>query len=186
MLSTDDLPEILDQQSNPAQTRLITFFGMIPNFEPGEILPKLASLVRPGDWLLFSANLAPGADYTGGVQRILPQYDNTLTRDWLMTFLLDLCVEKNDGELHFVVESDPAGSDLKRVAVNFHFVHPRQIRIDEEYFGFRSGEIIRLFFSYRYTPARVRALLGMHELEVLDQWITASAEEGVFLCQRKP
>ena len=30
---------------------------MIPNFEPEQILPKLASLVRPKDFLLFSANL---------------------------------------------------------------------------------------------------------------------------------
>src|SRR5205814_1549652 len=40
--------------------RLVTFFGMIPNFEPGDILPKLASLLAPSDVLLFSANLAPG------------------------------------------------------------------------------------------------------------------------------
>ncbi len=32
---------------------------MIPNFEPGEILPKLAGLVEKKDHLLFSANLAP-------------------------------------------------------------------------------------------------------------------------------
>ena len=35
---------------------LMTFIGMIPNFEPRLILPKLASLIRPGDQLLFSAN----------------------------------------------------------------------------------------------------------------------------------
>src|SRR5271157_5228223 len=66
---------------------LVTFFGMIPNFEPEQILPKLASLVRPKDFLLFSANLAPGINYAAGVKKILPQYDNDLTRDWLMTFL---------------------------------------------------------------------------------------------------
>ena len=63
---------------------------MIPNFEPEQILPKLASLIRPNDFLLFSANLAPGKNYAAGVKKILPQYDNCLTRDWLMTFLIDL------------------------------------------------------------------------------------------------
>ena len=105
----------------PDAARLITFFGMIPNFEPQVILPRLAGLVRPADYLLFSANLAPGADYAAGVQRILPLYDNALTRDWLMTFLLDLGVEANDGELRFAVEDDPAGSGLKRVAAYFQF-----------------------------------------------------------------
>ena len=72
--------------------RLVTFFGMIPNFEPEQILPKLASLIRENDFLLFSANLAPGNNYAAGMKRILPQYDNALTRDWLMTFLFDLGV----------------------------------------------------------------------------------------------
>jgi L-histidine N-alpha-methyltransferase len=55
---------------------LVTFFGMIPNFEPQDILPKLASLIRPKDFLLFSANLAPGKNYAAGVKKVLPQYDN--------------------------------------------------------------------------------------------------------------
>ena len=72
---------------------------MIPNFEPQVILPRLAGMIRPEDYLLLSANLAPGADYAAGVQRILPLYDNTLTREWLMTFLLDLGVEMGLGFL---------------------------------------------------------------------------------------
>jgi hypothetical protein len=47
------------------------------------------------------------------------------------------------------------------------------------------GESIRLFFSYRHTPALVWALLAQHRLKVLDQWITQSEEEGIFLCRRK-
>src|SRR5258708_7475423 len=57
-------------------SRLLTFFGMIPTFEPQVILPRLAELVRPHALLPFTANLAPGADYSAGVQRILPLYDN--------------------------------------------------------------------------------------------------------------
>jgi hypothetical protein len=41
-----------------------------------------------------------------------------------------------------------------------------------------------LFFSYRYTPDRVRLALAAHGLQVLEQWITLSGEEGVFLCRR--
>ena len=101
-----------------------------------------------------------------------------------MTFLLDLGVEAADGELRFVVEDDPGGSGLKRVAAYFHFTRPREIQVDEQRFQFRAGESIRLFFSYRHTPALVRALLDQHGLQVLDQWITRSEEEGVFLVSR--
>src|ERR1700690_1419362 len=77
LATAEDLPDILVTR-HPS---IVTFFGMIPNFEPRDILPKLALLVRPGDFLLFSANLAPGKNYADGVKKILPQYDNPLTRD---------------------------------------------------------------------------------------------------------
>jgi uncharacterized SAM-dependent methyltransferase len=170
-----------DRQVVPT-VRLITFFGMIPNFEPEQILPKLASLIRKRDFLLFSANLAPGADYIAGVKKILPQYDNAPTRDWLMTFLLDLGIEKRDGKLKFEIENGRSG--LKRVVARFHFSRARQIKIDDESFKFRRGESIRLFFSYRYTPARVCKMLAGYELEVCRRWIAKSEEEGVFLCQK--
>jgi uncharacterized SAM-dependent methyltransferase len=179
--SADNLLPILVKHSDLNAPRLITFFGMIPNFEPQVILPKLARLVRPGDLLLLSAKLAPGPDYSAGLQRILPLYDNALTRDWLMTFLLDLGAETGDGDLQFRIEETPTGAGLKRVAAYFDFKQAREIRLDGDRFDFRSGESIRLFFSYRHTPALVRSLLSAHGLSILDQWITKSEEEGVFL-----
>jgi len=182
--SADNLPAVLDAFLVSNAARLITFFGMIPNFEPQVILPRLAGLMRPADYLLFSANLAPGPDYAAGVQQILPLYDNALTRNWLMTFLLDLGVEANDGELCITIEDDPAGSGLKRVAAYFRFSQPREIMVDAQRFAFPAGEAIRLFFSYRHTPALVRKLLSQDGLSVLDEWITQSGEEGVFLVSR--
>jgi L-histidine Nalpha-methyltransferase len=182
--SAEDLPAVLDALPVSGAARLLTFFGMIPNFEPQVILPRLGGLLRPADYLLLSANLAPGPDYATGVQRILPLYDNALTRDWLMMFLLDLGVEANDGELRFAVEDDSGGSGLKRVTACFRFARPREIQVDEQQFRFPAGEAIRLFYSWRHTPALVRSLLGEHRLSVLDQWITKSGEEGVFLVSR--
>jgi len=156
---------------------------MIPNFEPEMILPKLSSFLGKNDWLLFSANLAPGPDYQAGVAKILPQYDNLLMRDWLLAFLFDLGVEYSDGELRFSIEDVNA---LKRVEARFHFTQSRTIAIEDERFEFRAGESIRLFFSYRYTPEMVRTHLQRHNLRVVDQWVTQSEEEGVFLCRKNP
>src|SRR5487761_2355118 len=139
---------------------LITFFGMIPNFEPQEILPKLAALVRPKDFLLLSANLAPGKNYAAGVKKVLPQYDNAPTRDWLLTFLLDLGIERGDGRLHFAIEDGAAG--LKRVVARFHFTRACRFEIEAAPFEFRRGQSIRLFFSYRYTPELVCNALAKH------------------------
>ncbi len=162
---------------------LVTFFGMIPNFEPQQILPKLAALVRPKDHLLFSANLSPGDDYAAGMKKILPQYDNELTRDWLTPFLFDLGVKPRDGKLRFTIES--GGFGLQRVVAKFHFTRACRVKVSGEEFAFARGESIRLFFSYRYTPERVRKILAKHGLKVVSEWVTSSKEEGVFLCRRQ-
>jgi L-histidine Nalpha-methyltransferase len=185
LATADDLPEVFARRGWPQSPRLITFFGMIPNFEPGEILPRLASLVRPEDSLLFSANLAPGPDYAAGVHRLLPQYDNALTHDWLMTFLLDLGVERGDGEMRFGVEDESAGRGLKKIVARFEFARARQIAVEDERFAFCGGDAIQLFFSYRYTSARVRRALADGGLSVEAEWITQSGEEGVFFVKRR-
>ena len=46
LATADDLPKVLATHHPSPATRLITFFGMIPNFEPDDILPKLASLLK--------------------------------------------------------------------------------------------------------------------------------------------
>jgi uncharacterized SAM-dependent methyltransferase len=180
LATANDLPATLATR-HPS---LVTFFGMIPNFEPQIILPKLASLIRKNDFLLFSANLAPGNNYAAGMKKILSQYDNPLTRDWLMTFLLDIGVERGDGELSFEIEDDRA-NDLKRIVAGFRFTRARRIEVDGERFDFHAGEIVRLFFSYRYTPERVRKVLARYGLDVCDQWTTKPEEEGVFLVERR-
>jgi L-histidine N-alpha-methyltransferase len=167
-----------------ADRTVFTFLGMIPNFEPDVILPKLARLIKPGDHLILSANLAPGSEYRAGIERVLPLYDNDLTRDWLLTFLEDLGVEKADGQLRFVVESGSSSSQLKRIAAYFYFNRNRVIEVEAQRFEFYSGEFIRLFFSYRHTAQLVRSMLGQYGLKVIEQWITPSAEEGVFLIER--
>lgn len=182
LVSADNLNSELDSGCPHRASRVITFFGMIPNFEPQMILPKLASLIRSKDWLLFSANLAPGNAYARGMNQILPQYDNDLTRDWLMTFLRDLGVEDRDGALCFSIEQGQYG--LKRVVARYEFKRPMEILIGSNRFKFARGGGMRVFFSYRYTAPRVRNVLQKHELEVCGQWITKSGEEGVFLCRR--
>jgi uncharacterized SAM-dependent methyltransferase len=155
---------------------------VIPNFEPSRILPQLAQLLRPGDHLLLSANLAPGADYLAAVNLIRPQYDNLLTRDWLFLLLDDLGVDRADGHIAFSIEPDPAWNSLARITATFEFDRPRSIALDDDEFRFERGDTLRLFFSYRHTSASVRPLLAQHGIRVDAEWITASGEEGIFHC----
>jgi uncharacterized SAM-dependent methyltransferase len=180
LAEASDLPAVFDKIIRPDAARLYTFFGMIPNFEPERILPRLADMIPVGARLLFSANLAPGSDYRRGIEQIQPLYDNELTRDWLLTFMLDLGFEMGDGRLVWQIE----GERFVRLTAGFELVRDRTVVVSGERFAFRKGERIRLFFSYRYTPALVGELLQEHGFEVTERWITRSEEEGIFLCER--
>ncbi|HOW66327.1 MAG TPA: L-histidine N(alpha)-methyltransferase [Candidatus Paceibacterota bacterium] len=186
LATAEDLPAEIEEHSPSGSIRILTFFGMLPNFEPAIILPRLAALVKPDDCLLCSANLAPGDDYRQGVERVRPLYDNALTRDWLMTFLSDLGVEADDGTMRFSIEEHPAGSGLLRIAAYFEFLRGKQVRIDSVNFDFQPSDVLRLFFSYRHTPALVKDLLAPHGLSVDAQWISPCGEEGVFLASARP
>jgi uncharacterized SAM-dependent methyltransferase len=179
----NDLSSVFDLPVARRAARIVTFFGMIPNFEPANILPKLSSFVFKDDLLLVSANLAPGKDYLTGIKTILPQYDNPLTCDWLLTFLLDLGIEKNDGDLHFEIELTHNG--LGRIVANFYFKRRRRVEIGDDVFDFKVREKIRLFFSYRYTPALISKMFARQKLEVIEHWVVKSGEEGVFLCRKR-
>ena len=73
---------------------------------------------------------------------------------------------------------------MKRVAADFHFTRRCRMEVENVVFNFRAGETIRLFFSYRYTPERVTKILARYGLDVCEQWIAPSEEEGVFLVRR--
>jgi L-histidine Nalpha-methyltransferase len=181
LASAADSAEVL--RSPEGKRRVITFFGMLPNFEPEPVLSRLAEIVGPEDLLLLSANLAPGKDYDAGINRVRPLYENDLTRDWLLTFLLELGMERETGEFLVELESCPQGSGLKRLAAYFRLRKSWQLRLDGELFEFKAGEALRLFFSYRHTPEKLAGMLRRHGLGIAQQWVTSSGEEGVFLCR---
>ncbi len=184
LLAASDLIQQIDQQDSPAH-KVITFFGMIPNFFPNQILPILSQFLSSGDHLLFSANLAPGPDYIQGIQTVLPQYDNDLTRDWLMTILIDVGVETSQGCLTATIESDETYPDISRIAFYFEVKQAIQLTLDEQLIHWDVGDRIRLFFSYRYTSAQITALLQQYGIKVLDFWEDDRQEEGVYLCQKE-
>jgi L-histidine Nalpha-methyltransferase len=185
LASVTDLLPLFDRSEFRGAARLVTFFGMLPNFEPDQVLSLLPSLLTSAsDHLLISANLAPSESYDLGVRRILPLYDNELTHEWLLTFLLDLGLDRKDGKIRFTIEPDSAGSGLRRVVAYFDFLRPRTIFIEQDSFEFLPGDSIRLFFSFRHTPVILGQLLARQGLRIAAQWITRSAEEGVFLVSK--
>ena len=180
LLQSDDLISLIDNQD---KRNIITFFGMIPNFAPEEILPILSNFLSEGDLLLFSANLAPGSDYLQGVLKVFPQYNNELTKEWLITVLLDAGVERKDGNIQFTIEDD-RNSQFKRIAAYFELENDVSFRLEDQLVEWKNGEKVRLFFSNRYTSSMIQEVLKSYGINVLDYWEAANQEEGIYLCQK--
>ena len=176
-----DLPTFLDTITPPDTTRIIAFFGMLPNFEPDQILPILSAALRPGDFLIASANLAPGSDYRAGVQKILPLYDNALTRRWLATSLTDAGFHIKPDEIEIAAKRV---KDLMRIEAKYVFRSSQSIQLDGQPFCFDAGHDFRLFFSYRHTSALLAQLMNKSGITITHEWITTSEEEGIFLCRK--
>ena len=180
LLFADDLVSGI-QSEQGLRSKIITFFGMIPNFLPHEILPILARFINHEDMLLMSANLSPGEDYLGGIDKVLSQYDNHLTRDWLMTILLDVGINKDDGEIRFSVKDDLIDPDLKRINAIFEVYRKIKLKIDDHLILWQPGDEVQLFFSYRYTSPKLETVLRQYQLNLVDYWEGADQEEGVYL-----
>lgn len=185
LATADDLHEILSARVSPTARRVILFFGMIPNFEPNAILPSLAALLRDDDKLLFSANLAPGDDCDAGIRKVLPQYDNALTREWLAILPNDLDIETAPEDIHFEIAACPDAPEVKRIEAILTLRKDTTIHIAGETVQFRADETIRLFYSCRYTSELLTAQLSSHCLSLRGEWISSSGEEGVFLVKKR-
>jgi hypothetical protein len=156
---------------------------MVPNFEPADVVVLWKGLLRRGDLLLVSANLAPGPDYRAGVKQVLPQYDNPLTRDWLALLLIDLGLPAGSGEMQFDIEEAPPHSGLLRIRSQVSFVRPATLTLEGEPFDFPAGSKLQIFFSYRHTESSLRQLLSSASLHDVEGWISETQEEGVFLAE---
>lgn len=173
----------LAEQDGGDLPRLVTCFGMIPNFDPETFPRYLAGLVRPQDGLLFSANLSPGGLAADG-PRILRQYDNPEARAWYRGALEALGIVSSDFTL--AVASHPLATDGSRWQVTVDATLLRRVRAKTGgvTHPLPEGERLRVFFSNRFTPGAVAALLAQAGLATLNSWIHGSGEEGIFWCRR--
>ncbi|MEC4814809.1 MAG: L-histidine N(alpha)-methyltransferase [Scytonema sp. PMC 1069.18] len=180
---SDDLILHLHKPTNEHR-KIITFFGMIPNFLPDEILPILSHFLQPGDILLMSANLSPGDDYLQGIKKVLPQYDNDLTKDWLMTVLVDAGINQEAGAIKFSIEDDNTNQNLKRINACFEVESDVNFKLDDKIIEWQAGDKVQVFFSYRYTTAKLQEVLKKYDIQILDYWEDTNQEEGIYFCQK--
>ena len=176
---THELPASLSRALQPAlfiptlKTHklpiLITLFGVLPNLTPLPLLKRIARFLRPEDLFLFSANLAPGTKGHSGALRVLPQYDNPPTREWLEAAVAQLRPRLPKGRLEFGIFSDPQQKSLARIEARW----------------ISQRKTFTVFSSRRPTSSQVEAWIRTARLRKVARYLDPLGEEGVWIVARK-
>jgi hypothetical protein len=124
--------------------------------------------MKPGDLLLFSANLAPGKSGFAGAKRVLSQYDNPPTRRWLEAAVKNYRPKLPKGRLKFGVHPDSRQRSLARIEARW--VSPEKS--------------LTVFSSRRPTVAQVEAWIRRARLKKLARFLDPRREEGIWLVAR--
>jgi uncharacterized SAM-dependent methyltransferase len=176
-----DVGRFFDDQIPGDSIRVYTLFGLLPNFNTQILSGLLRDVLKSGDHLLLSANLAPGNDYTKSVERITAQYDNPVTRDWLVGALDEMGVKTREGRLAFGQREIHAG--LRQILARWQFEKQHSMEFSGHSFTFESGDELEVFCSIRYTMPKVKEWLKSEGLNLLEYRSSESREEAVFFCQ---
>ncbi len=161
----------LERETGPA-SRLITFFGLVPNILPSRLGPIMRALLRPGDRLVLSVHLAPvraGVDVSAAMNHLLPQYDNPETLAWLGEALRTW----NMAEKVF----PPAMTIGEKEGVPA-FIGQARWREPALF-----SEPLELFFSLRYTVGMVKDFLKREQFRARCLGLTSCGEEGLWLIE---
>ena len=137
--------------------------------------------MRPGDMLLLSANLSPGL-YADAVTRILPQYDNPLAHAWYAGLLDSLGFVAS--QIQLTVHSHLLRPDghIWQIRAEAAVRQPVQLALYGETFTFTAGEVLKVFFSNRFTPQVMPKVLADAGLTLLQTFLFDSQEEAIYLC----
>jgi SAM-dependent methyltransferase len=159
----------LDERLGPGP-RLLTFFGLVPNFTPSDLGRLLRGALRPGDLLLASAHLAPAsgedeAALGAAMEAVRPQYDNPETLAWLNAVRETWGLEDRIGAPEIRV------GEVEGVAA---FIGQAAWKTEQ-----RTGPL-RLFHSLRYTPRSFEELLRREGCGGERLALTPCREEGIW------
>ena len=152
----------------PSPARLITLFGVLPNLDPLPLLRRLARAMKRGDLLLFSTNLAPGNSSFSGARKVLPQYNNPITRRWVEAAVQRYRPKLPQGTLHIGLYPDPQQRSLPRIEARW--ISKKSTRI--------------VFASRRPTRSQVEQWIQVARLHTVARFTDTLGEEGVWLTSR--
>ncbi|MEM7675330.1 MAG: hypothetical protein AAF449_04925 [Myxococcota bacterium] len=156
--------------------------GILPNFAHDRLLPYLASLMKPEDRLVLSANLSP-APYAQASAKIVPMYDNPLAFAWYNGALVELGIAR--AQCRLIHEKLDDTGDIWRMRYVATLQETTKLDVHGEAVTLLNSTDLEVFQSTRYTPECLPSLLRDAGLMLRQAFVDSSREEGVYLLSRE-
>jgi uncharacterized SAM-dependent methyltransferase len=172
---------------NRSERRVYTFFGLVPNLASESVSKIWRALLRPGDQLLISANLAPvsesdESDLDQAVKRILPQYRNQETRRWLEILFREQGISKKwISPLRFEIENQKG---LRSIVVRTDILRDFKWSMGTQALDMKKSQSLKVFQSRRWTPQAFEKWMVKSGLKIRESRITPNREEGVWWVEK--
>jgi uncharacterized SAM-dependent methyltransferase len=114
----------------------------------------------------------------------LPQYDNPFAHAWYTGLLDSLGFAAAQIQLAVHTQLLRPDGHIWQIRAAATIRQPIQLTIYDEVFPFAVGESLEVFFSTRFTPQVMPAVLAEAGFTLLQTFLFDSQEEAIYLCAR--
>ncbi|MBX2813514.1 MAG: L-histidine N(alpha)-methyltransferase [Myxococcales bacterium] len=153
-------------------------FGMVPNIDYSSFITWLHDALGPLDFALISANLSP-EPWPEGASLIIPQYNNSEAQHWYLGALRELGI--NLITLEIRDQPHQADGAIWKIEVLGHLPARTDIYVYDQPLVLAHHQPLRVFYSYRFTPASFEKVLSDHKFSIHKRWIFGDRHEGIWL-----
>ena len=183
IIAEEDLIFLKNEMENRGK-KLFTFFGLLPTLSMDETIYILSHLLAPKDCLMINAFLIPSTEVDVDLvetlkNKIVPQYDNSETREWISEFLKSVGWRGCPSDLVFGIKENFPFFTIEAEIV---------LRDDlylERYDCFWPKESkVSVFRSMRASKSGMDCFLKSCQMSVLFSRVEASGEEGIWVAQK--
>lgn len=172
----------LAEHEVPGMRRVYSCLGLLPNMDHRAFPRWLGGLLQPHDVLLVSANLSPRG-MQADQAKILPQYDTPLARAWYTGALAEQGFAPDAVGLRVAARALSEDGTTWQIVVTAELQGDAALRVHGAPLRFPAGTALEVFRSNRFTPTAIEGALVEAGLRIVERWISASREEGIYLCR---
>jgi uncharacterized SAM-dependent methyltransferase len=157
------------------------------NYEPDYILNLIHENLDDGDLFLFDCHLLPESGDIESAKKVIKEIyrsrENTIFNEYPL-----VRYGMNPNSFHFHLDLVPIKSTigmLYRTHKTLHISEDSFLTIGLNTVSFRSGDIVQLGFTYKYTLEQIMTLLDQADFDLIKYFLSNDRTNAIILSKKK-